>query len=166
MSVVTYRQQLCYYLNILRIAGGFGLTPTTAKKTLFALIFHIRSILLHFDVRIRYFCLVLNSCRMKKGLPTRLVEARKNKELSQQELAALAKVHYTNIGRYERGEANPSPDFLMNGTLHDKSTEAIEDEELLIQFRKIERLPSDKKKIVKELIDAFIFKADLQKQLA
>jgi transcriptional regulator with XRE-family HTH domain len=117
---------------------------------------------------------------MKKGLSTRLAEARKNKGLSQQELASLAKVHYTNIGRYERGEANPStdilnriakalevsPDFLMNGTLQDKSADAIEDEELLMQFRKIEKLPSDKKKIVKELIDAFIFKADLQKQLA
>jgi transcriptional regulator with XRE-family HTH domain len=117
--------------------------------------------------------------RMKKGLPQRLAEARKNKGLSQQELATAAAVHYTNIGRYERGEANPStdilnriakaleasPDFLMNGTLQDKSADAIEDEELLLQFRKIEKLPSDKKKIVKELIDAFIFKADLQKQL-
>ena len=117
---------------------------------------------------------------MKKGLATRLVEARKTKGLSQQELAALAKVHYTNIGRYEREEANPftdilnriakalevSPDFLMNGTLQDKSAAAIEDEELLSQFRKIEKLPSDKKKIVKELLEAFIFKADLQKQLA
>jgi transcriptional regulator with XRE-family HTH domain len=116
---------------------------------------------------------------MKKGLATRLVEVRKQKKLSQQELAALVKVHYTNIGRYERGEANPaadilnriakvldvSPDFLMNGTLKDKSIEALEDEELLMQFHKIEKLPSEKKKIVKELIDAFIFKADLQKQL-
>lgn len=117
---------------------------------------------------------------MKKGLSTRLSEARKAKALSQQELANLAKVHYTNIGRYERGEANPStdilnriatalelsPDFLMNGTLQDKSADAISDEELLLQFRKIEKLPSDKKKIVKELLDAFIFKADIQKQLA
>lgn len=117
---------------------------------------------------------------MKKGLSTRLTEKRKAKGLSQTELATLAKVHYTNIGRYERGEANPStdilnriakalevsPDFLMNGTFQDKSAEAISDEELLSQFRKIEKLPSDKKKIVKELLDAFIFKADLQKQLA
>ena len=114
---------------------------------------------------------------MKKGLPARLVEARKNKNLSQQELAA-AKVHYTNIGRYERGEANPStdilnriakalepsPDFSMNGTLQDKSADALQDEELHTQFRKIEKLPNDKKKIVKELLEAFIFKADLQKQ--
>jgi transcriptional regulator with XRE-family HTH domain len=117
---------------------------------------------------------------MKKGLSTRLVEARKAKGFSQQELAKLAKVHYTNIGRYERSEANPStdilnriakalelsPDFLINGTLQDKSADAISDEELLLQFRKIEKLPADKKKIVKELLDAFIFKADLQKQLA
>jgi coenzyme F420-reducing hydrogenase beta subunit len=59
-----------------------------------------------------------------------------------------------------------SPDFLMNGTLEDKSAEAIGDEKLLLQFRKVEKLPSDKKKIIKELLDAFIFKADLQKQLA
>ena len=51
----------------------------------------------------------------------------------------------------ERGEANPStdilnriakalersPDFLMNGTLEDKSAEALRDEELLLQFRKV-----------------------------
>lgn len=89
-------------------------------------------------------------------------------------------MHYTNVGRYERGEANPasdilnriaqvlevSPDWLMNGTLQDKAKETIENEELLTQFRKIEKLPGEKKKIVKELLDAFIFKADLQKQLA
>jgi transcriptional regulator with XRE-family HTH domain len=116
---------------------------------------------------------------MKNGLATRLAEVRKSKKLSQQELASRAQVHYTNIGRYERSEVNPasdilnriakvlevSPDFLMNGTLQDKSAEALEDEELLSQFRKIEKLPSDKKKIVKELIDAFLLKADLKKQL-
>ena len=56
-------------------------------------------------------------------------------------------------------------DYLLNGTLQDKSADAISDEELS-QFRKIEKLPDDKKKLVKEFLDAFIFKADLQKQLA
>ena len=59
-----------------------------------------------------------------------------------------------------------SPDWLMNGTLHDKAKETIEDEELLTQFWKFEKLPVEKKKIVKELLEAFISKADLQKQLA
>jgi hypothetical protein len=35
-----------------------------------------------------------------------------------------------------------------------------------MQFHKIEKLPTDKKKIVKELLETFIFKADLQKQLS
>ncbi len=61
--------------------------------------------------------------------------------------------------RYERGEANPaadilnriaqlevSPDWLMNGTLLDKAKETIQKEELLIQFRKIEKLPGEKRK--------------------
>lgn len=55
--------------------------------------------------------------------------------------------------------------FLRDcGTLQDKSADAISDEELLSQFRKIEKLPDDKKKLVKEFLDAFIFKVDLQKQ--
>jgi transcriptional regulator with XRE-family HTH domain len=114
------------------------------------------------------------------SLSDRLLKARKDKSLSQQELAKLAKVHFTNVGKYERGEAVPSadvfnriakalqvsPDFLLNGTLQDKSADAISDEELLSQFRKIEQLPANKKKLVKEFLDAFIFKSDLQKQLA
>jgi transcriptional regulator with XRE-family HTH domain len=117
---------------------------------------------------------------MKQQLPDRLLEARKGKGISQQDLGKLAKVHFTNIGKYERGEAVPASDilnriakaldvttdFLMNGTMQDKSAEAISDEELLSQFRKIEKLPAEKKKLVKEFLDAFIFKADLQKQLA
>lgn len=59
-----------------------------------------------------------------------------------------------------------SPDYLLNGTMQDKSADAISDEELLMQFRRVEKLPADKKRLVKEFLDAFIFKADLQKQLA
>lgn len=50
--------------------------------------------------------------------------------------------------------------------MQDKSAEAIGDEELLAQFRKVKKLPADKKKLVIEFLDAFIFKADIQKQLA
>lgn len=117
---------------------------------------------------------------MKQQLSDRLLEARKKKGISQQDLGKAAKVHFSNIGKYERGEATPAADilnriakaldvttdFLMNGTMHNKAEEAISDEELLSQFRKVEKLPEDKKKLVKEFLDAFIFKADLQKQLA
>jgi len=109
----------------------------------------------------------------------RLKQARTNKKISQQELAKLVGVHYTNIGRYERGEAVPSanvlnnlaqaldvsPDYLINGTLEDKAENTISDNELLMQFKKVEKLPGDKKKLVKEFLDAFLFKDSVQKQL-
>ncbi|MEO7044792.1 MAG: helix-turn-helix transcriptional regulator [Ferruginibacter sp.] len=116
---------------------------------------------------------------MKQALQDRLLEARKKKGISQQDLGKAAKVHFSNVGKYERGEAVPasdilnriakalevSTDYLLNGTLNDKSADAITDEELLLQFRKVEQLPTNKKKLIKEFLDAFIFKNDLQKQL-
>jgi len=71
----------------------------------------------------------------------------------------------------QRGQASPSsevlnriakalevsPDYLLNGTLGDKAKNALEDNELLIQFKKVEQLPADKKKVVKTLLDAFLF---------
>lgn len=113
-----------------------------------------------------------------KGMGERMVSTRKQKALSQQDLAKVAKVHFTNIGKYEREEAIPSADvlnriakaldvntdFLLNGTLHDKAKGTIKDDELLIQFKKVELLPNDKKRLVKEFLDAFLFKDAIQQQ--
>ena len=114
------------------------------------------------------------------ALSTRLKEERTKKRLSQQKLAELSGTHYSNVGRYERGDAKPSadtlnriaqvlevsPDYLMNGTLEDKAEGSISDQELLSQFKKIEKFPQDKKQVVIELIDAFILKTNLQTQLS
>lgn len=114
------------------------------------------------------------------SLADRLKNARKEKNLSQQQLAKISNVHYSNIGRYERGDAKPSaevlnriaqaldasPDYLINGTLQDKAESAISDDELLSQFRKVEQLPDDKKRLVKEFLDAFLFKNQIKQQLA
>ena len=68
------------------------------------------------------------------SLADRLKNARKEKDLSQQELAELSNVHYSNIGRYERGDAKPSAevlkkiadtldttvDFLISGDIDEK----------------------------------------------
>jgi transcriptional regulator with XRE-family HTH domain len=116
----------------------------------------------------------------KGTLATRLKTARDNKEVSQQELAKLAGVHYTNIGRYERGDASPSadvlnkiaralevsPDYLMNGTLDNKATELLKDERLLNQYKKIEALSDEKKNLLIEFLDGFIFKSSVHKQLS
>ena len=99
---------------------------------------------------------------------TRLLEARKHKGLSQQQVAEIAGVHFTNVGKYERAEAVPSadvfnriskaleasPDFLLNGTIQDKAKNNIQDNELLFLFEKIEKLSDDKKHLVKEFLDA------------
>jgi transcriptional regulator with XRE-family HTH domain len=111
-----------------------------------------------------------------KNLGSRILQSRKSKGLSQQELAKMAKVHFTNVGKYERETAVPSadvlnriaksldvsPDFLLNGNLDDKAKNVITDNDLLMQFKKVEQLPNDKKKLVKEFLDAFIFKANVQ----
>ena len=113
-------------------------------------------------------------------LADRLKNARKDKKFSQQELARLSNVHYSNIGRYERGDAKPSaevlnrlaqaldtsPDFLINGTLQDKAENSISDSDLLNQFKKVEKLPEDKKRLVMEFLDAFLFKSQVKQQLA
>ncbi len=114
------------------------------------------------------------------GLADRLKKARTDKKISQQQLAQQANVHYTNVGRYERGDAKPSadvlnkianaldtsPDYLMNGTIEDKAHNSISDQELLSQFKKVENMPEKSKRLVKEILDAFILKTDLQQKLA
>jgi transcriptional regulator with XRE-family HTH domain len=113
-----------------------------------------------------------------KGMGERIIIARKKMGYSQQDLAKVVKVHFTNIGKYEREEAIPSADllnriakamdvntdFLLNGTMQDKAKNNIKDDELLMQFKKVELLPNDKKKLIKEFLDAFLFKDSIQQQ--
>lgn len=114
------------------------------------------------------------------SLAERLKISRTDKKISQQKLAEMADVHYTNVGKYERGDAKPSadvlnrlasalevsPDYLMNGTIDDKAQSSISDQELLTQFKRIEQMPEDRKRLLKEILDAFILKTDLQQKLA
>lgn len=114
------------------------------------------------------------------SLNQRLKDERTKHGFSQQKLAELTDTHYSNIGRYERGAAKPSaevlnriaqvlevsPDYLINGTMEDKANNSISDQELLNQFKKVEQFPNDKKKLVKEFLNAFIITTNLQQQLA
>ena len=58
-----------------------------------------------------------------------------------------------------------SPDFLMNGTIDDKAESSLSDNDLLNQFRKVEKLPEDKKRLVKEFLDTFLFKDHILQQI-
>jgi len=110
----------------------------------------------------------------------RLKLARKEKGISQSKLAEMIDVHVTNISRYERGENKPtsrvltrladalgiSTDFLMSGSADEVADAAISDRELLEQFKKVEQLPNDRKLLVKEFLDAFLIKVELQQRLS
>ena len=107
-----------------------------------------------------------------------LTEPRIKKGLSQGKLAKAIGVHVTNISRYERGEHRPTSDvltkfaneldvtavYLMDGSMDDKAVSSISDKELLSQFQKVSLLSNERKAVVKELLEAFLLKSDLQQR--
>lgn len=117
---------------------------------------------------------------MQVDFKDRLKRARVKKGLSQNDLAKIIGIHVTNISRYERGENRPAAevlkklaealdvttDFLMNGSTDDLADGTISDKELLSMFKKVNGLSGDKKRLVKEFLDAFLFKNDVQQKLA
>ena len=110
----------------------------------------------------------------------RLKQLRIEKGLSKTDLSNLANVHHVQIGRYENKGAKPSTDvltkianalgvsaeYLLNGSKNDLAEDTLQDKELLNQFKTIEGFSNERKKIIKELLDAFILKNNLQQQLA
>ncbi|WP_276504881.1 helix-turn-helix domain-containing protein [Terrimonas pollutisoli] len=48
----------------------------------------------------------------KSSFGQRLKEAREAKGLTKEKFGKLVKIHYSQIGRYERNEASPSADAL------------------------------------------------------
>jgi transcriptional regulator with XRE-family HTH domain len=109
----------------------------------------------------------------------RLRELRRQKDLSQTELADRVQVHSTHISRYERGLSRPSADtlkrladvlgvsgdYLLEGATDEAAKARFEDRELLRRFQEVQELPDRDKEIVKELLDAFLTKRHVQ-QLA
>ena len=108
--------------------------------------------------------------------PERLRTLRKQRDLSQTELGRLAGLHYTHIGRFERGTSRPgcdtlkrladalgiSGDYLLAGAAGEPAEARLDDHELLRQFQEVERLPAEDKRVVKTLLDAFLTRKQLQ----
>jgi len=108
-----------------------------------------------------------------------LKKIRVEKNVSQQELADMISTHSTHISRYERNLAQPSievvkkiaealevsTDTLIYGTQDEKVKNSLKDNELLNMFTKLQSLSNKQQDTVKDLISAFILKADLQKNL-
>lgn len=119
---------------------------------------------------------VLDMAEPMAGFAERLRELRKQKDLSQTELGQRAGLHYTHIGRFERGASRPSgdtlkrladaldvtSDYLLEGAADEAAKAKFADRELLKQFQEVERLPDADKHVVKILLDAFLTKKHLQ----
>jgi len=104
------------------------------------------------------------------GFAQRLRILRQERQLTQQELAQSASVHYTHISRYEAEKSMPAADtlqrlatalsttvdYLMDGATQDSAKTRLTDKALLQRFQDIAALPDDRKAIVIELMDAFL----------
>ena len=49
---------------------------------------------------------------MKQLLPDWILESRKKKGINMKDLGKAANVHFTNVGKYKRGESVPAADIL------------------------------------------------------
>ena len=98
------------------------------------------------------------------GLEQRLSALRKEKKISQQELAEKAGIHPNVLGRYERGEATPSVEMaskLANalGVSLDYlvgNTDVELDRALIDKVVSIQKLPDEDKLAIMYSIDGLI----------
>ena len=111
-----------------------------------------------------------------EGFAQRLRALRKERDLSQSQLGEKAGLHYTHIGRFERGTSRPggdtlqrladaldtTTDYLIQGASDEAAAARVTDRELLRQFQAVEHLPDSDKQIVKTLLEAFIAKRQIE----
>jgi transcriptional regulator with XRE-family HTH domain len=111
------------------------------------------------------------------GFPLRLRKLRKGRGLTQGDLAKLVGLHQNHIGRYERGECQPtadalrrlvkvlevSVDYLVQGTEQARAAPLkVEDRQLAEQFEEVGKLSERDQAVVKELLDAFLTRKKIQ----
>lgn len=106
-----------------------------------------------------------------------LKELRSEKGFSQEIFANKIGVHVTNLSKYERNISIPSLEIAekMASTLNisldrlvygdNKASNVIKDNQLLNLYTKAQDLSEENKNTIKDLLEAFIFKINVQKQL-
>ena len=116
------------------------------------------------------------STARNQGFSERLRDLRKQRQLSQTQLGEQIGIHYTHVGRYERGTSMPNSetlkrlaealgvtgDYLLDGASDIVARARLEDRELLQQFQEVEKLGDEDKRVVKVLLDAFLTKRKLR----
>jgi transcriptional regulator with XRE-family HTH domain len=113
------------------------------------------------------------------SLAKKIVQLRKERNLTQKELARIVGVHFSHMSRYERGISLPSIDVVKkiahmfnvsaDYLLFDDSDAMIRaniaDQELLQQFERISRMSEREKSAVKTVLEGVIIKHNLEEML-
>lgn len=103
-------------------------------------------------------------------LSDRLKQLRKEKNISQTEMAHQIGVSYSQYSRYEARDAQPTAevlnriavslgttvDFLLNGKNDQRAQATLKDSELIRQFIELETLPEQEKNSITKVISALI----------
>ena len=119
---------------------------------------------------------VLGKAGADDGFAQRLRALRKAKGFSQTQLGEKAGLHYTHIGRFDRGTSRPggdtlkrladaldtTSDYLIEGANDDAAAARLTDRDLLRQFQAVEHLPDADKRIVSVLLDAFLTRRQIE----
>ena len=113
------------------------------------------------------------------SLAKKIVQLRKEHNLTQKELASIVGVHFSHMSRYERGISLPSIDVVKklaqmfhvsaDYLLFDESQATVRaqvaDQELLQQFERISHMSEREKAAVKTILEAMILKHHLEAML-
>lgn len=110
----------------------------------------------------------------RMNLATRVLQFRKKRGLTQQQMADELGVHITQIKRYEAGTSQPSVDGLKKiALLLSVSTDELifgdtgrdPAEHLKLHFEAVARLPPDEQSTVLEVIDGLLLKHQARQML-
>ena len=108
-------------------------------------------------------------------IAARMVQLRRDQNLTQQEMAARIGIHVNQVRRYEAGNARPSLEVVekIALTLHvsldwlvfgDSNREPMED--LKLQFEALQQFDADEIKVAKELLESLILKHNAKRAFA
>ena len=113
------------------------------------------------------------------SLAKKIVQLRKERNLTQKELASIVGVHFSHMSRYERGISLPSidvvkklvqmfhvsADYLLFDDSQAMVRANIADQELLQQFERLSHMSEREKTAVKTVLEAVILKHHLEGML-
>ena len=115
-----------------------------------------------------------------RSFSERLRQLRMQKGLSQKAFAESVDIHPVHYNRYEKGAILPSTDaigkiaealgvsmdYLLEGNVQNAAVANIEDKELLKIFERLEKLPKEQKDHIKDVLDGYLMKKELQQKFA